>query len=142
MAPRKNTQGSNDSLTGGTPDQAGERTGAASQMTGAQPDGNGDAGDVGAGAVEYSASPAKEADRAALMQAIASIGPNLAPILPKGTAPEFLPERRIATVVSAIEHDGYRFAPGDPIPLSLSEFTGLKGTGALAGASWDDLETL
>lgn len=142
MAPRKNTQGSNDSLTGGTPDQAGERTGAASQMTGAQPDGNGDARDVGAGAVEYSASPATEADRAALMQAIASIGTNPAPILPKGTAPEFLSERRIATVASAIEHDGYRFAPGDPIPLTLSEFTGLKGTGALVDARWDDLETL
>ncbi|GHC28150.1 hypothetical protein GCM10007291_30560 [Gemmobacter nanjingensis] len=79
---------------------------------------------------------------AALLQAIASIGPNLAPILPKGTAPEILSERRIATVASAIEHDGYRFAPGDPIPLTLSEFTGLKGTGALADASWDDLETL
>jgi hypothetical protein len=79
---------------------------------------------------------------AALLQAVAAVGPNPAPILPEGTAPEFLSERRIATVASAIEHDGYRFAPGDPIPLTLSEFTGLKGTGALAGASWDDLETL
>ncbi|PTX37159.1 hypothetical protein [Gemmobacter caeni] len=79
---------------------------------------------------------------AALLQAVAAVGSGTAPILPEGSDVVFVPERRIATVASAIEHDGYRFAPGDPIPLTLSEFTGLKGTGALAGASWDDLETL
>lgn len=141
MAPRKNTQSSEDSLSGGTPEQAEERSTAAGTTTVQQLTGGGVDGDAGAAAGQDTQGAPMEA-ASALMQAIASIDTNTAKIMPEGSQVAFMAERRVATVASTIEHSGYHFAPDDPIPLTQTEFAGLKETGALVEAAWEDLELL
>lgn len=45
---------------------------------------------------------------------------------------------RAATATSPIAHDGETYRPGDLVPLTADDFAALRPTGALAEPSWDD----
>lgn len=79
------------------------------------------------------------AARAELLRAVAAIGRDVGAVIPAGQSLEILPDRRVAGVASAIELNGWHFGPGAPIPLTREEFDGLKDTGALVEADWDEL---
>ncbi len=48
-------------------------------------------------------------------------------------------EKAQATVISAIEHDGQAYGPGDPIDLTRAEFAALVKAGAVQDEDWDEL---
>ena len=78
-----------------------------------------------------------------LAKAVSLIDPNApGPHFPTGMDVNFLPDRRFATVASAIEHDGEVAAQDDLILLTEKEFEKLRPTGALQERSWDECEPL
>lgn len=130
MAPRKNTQGAEDSLKGASPEEAEARS-AAGANVGQQQPGGGNEGDTG--------SPAGD-PVADLVRAVAAVSPGDARIIPEGAGVQIL--RRVGTAASTIIHDDVHFAPGDPVPLTQAEFLQLEPTGALAERDWDQLTPL
>lgn len=131
MAPRKNTQGAEDSLKGASPEEAEAQNAAGADAGDQQQTGGGDEGDTG--------SPAGD-PVADLVRAVAAVSPDEARIIPEGADIEIL--RRVGTAASTIIHDDVHFAPGDPVPLTHAEFLQLEPTGALAERDWDQLTPL
>lgn len=50
------------------------------------------------------------------------------------------PMRRIATASATILHDGVRFVPGAPLPVTAAEFRALSTAGVLFEDDWQALE--
>lgn len=132
MAPRKNTQGTEDSLKGGSPDKAEGPIPAAGSDTSQQPTGGNDDGTSG-----VAAGSDQDAARATLLAAVSGLDADPASILPQGS--DLLPARRLATAVSRIDHDGQVYAPGEAVPVTHAEFIALEKAGAVAGDDWDEL---
>ncbi len=132
MAPRKNTQGAEDSLKGAQPEQVEAEQQAAAPETGQQQTGSSDEGDTGA-----AAGPTPDPARDVLMAAVSSIGPDQAQVLPAGM--EIRIPRRIATAATTILHDLMLYASGAPIPVNQADFTALSKAGAVIEDDWDDL---
>lgn len=130
MAPRKNFQGTEDSLKGAQPEQA-EAQIAAGEI-GQQQTGGSVEGDTGA-----AAGPTPDAAQAVLMAAVSSIKPDDALVLPEGM--EIRLQRRIATAASTVLHDLMLYTSGEPIPVSEADFTALSKAGAVIEDDWDDL---
>lgn len=49
-------------------------------------------------------------------------------------------DRRIATAIDTILLDGAEFGPGEPIPVTATDFAALAKCGVVAEAAWDDLD--